>query len=416
MKKLLILLCALLICQPVFGSVMIAEVLYDPINTENGGEAVLLYNDNVEPVDVSNWILATKASSADVVLPPDTSILAGGYLLIADSGFSLDKDDSSWPDPDYEEAMTLANTDAGVALMFENITIDAVGWGNTNEFYEGNPHPGVIEGESLRRISDTGDNSIDFVAGTPVFYDSGPDPLEIIIDVEINITNNNPEILRIEILDDDNTSADGIQIKPLADEVKTFEVMIEAFDADNSSEVETATLILDGIEFEMIKGENNDTNVFFLGNVSMNYFDEAQEYNLTAIITSGNQEFSNITSFEYTSLAALSTNTWLGSTFPPGNSSMETITIRNIGNQALLVSVKGSNLLNGNNQISLENIQVSVNNFENSFTLSENYQEVAEYLAIGENSELEITFNISTDEGLSSGSYHGQFRVKGEII
>lgn len=412
MKKMMFLIITLLIMQPAFADVLIAEVLYNPINTENGGEAVVLYNDGNSAVDISKWILATKTSMTDITLPPYTSILPGGFLLIADNGFSLNKDDSSWPDPYHEETITMSNTDSGVALMNGEIVIDAVGWGNPNLFdetlYEGTPHQGVVEGESLRRINfqDTNDNSVDFIAGTPVFFKEFK-PLEIIIDVNVNITNSDSEIKRVEILADDNLTQSGVQIKPLPGKARVFEVEVEVFDLDGVEDIETVKVIVDNNEFTMKKTSNNITNAVFKGNVTMQYFQEAKTYDLVAVV---NNEISKSTSFDYESLAYIKSETTLGFQMVSGDSSTKTVTVKNLGNEDVFLKVKGTDIVNGVGSISLDNIEYSSNNFVNTKILTSSYQDLT---ILEKGTELEVAFKITAEEGLKSGIYNGEIMIKG---
>ncbi|MBU1975982.1 MAG: lamin tail domain-containing protein, partial [Nanoarchaeota archaeon] len=430
-KRLFILVAiAILLVQQISGAILIKEVLYDPLNTENGGEAVLLYNDGDTNIEVSGWKIATKASQNDATLPPNTHLSAGGYLLIADSGFSLNKDNSSWPNPDYEEPMTIANSNAGVSLMNGSMAVDTVGWGDPlligEDFYEGTPHDGVFEGQSLRRSSnlDTDNNSFDFYATTPVFYNSlngsvnsSDDPLEIIIDVFVNITNNDPVIRSIEILADDNITKEGVQIDPVTGSTRYFEVSLEAYDLDNSSEIESATITVDEKEFSMAVFSSNETHVLFKTNVSMGYYEEAKWYNLTATITSiYGQDFADSTEFEYTGLAAISATTSLGFEIAPGNVSTKTVTVSNLGNQYVQLKVKGTDLSSGNNVIPLDDIEYSLDGFATSNTLTGSYTTVEPVLNPGNGSVQDIDFRISATENQIPGSYSGQFFIAGDII
>jgi len=414
-KKISFVLAMILMIQPVLGSVLIQEVLYNPVGTENGGEAVLLYNPSTNEVDISGWTLTTETSLTDVTIPPTSLVMPGGYFLIADNGFSLEKDESSWPDPDYEEAITMSNSDAGVALMNGSEIVDAVGWGNSS-IYEGNPTNGVSEGQSLLRTQDTNNNFADFIASTPVFY-STEEPtneteasLEIVIDIEVNITNNNPEILSVEILLDENSSKEGVQIKPIAGNVKEFEVLIEAYDADNSSEIESAKVLLNENEFVLTRTESNSTNVFFRGNVSMQYYDEAMNYTMQAVIASDGQDFSGGVEFEYTELAVMTSETRLGFELAAGNYSVKTITVRNLGNTDIQLKVKGTDIVNGVGSMGVDSIEYSVNNFTNSNTLTTSYVETTT-LTRGNN--LNIDFKVTANEDLKSGRYNGQIRISG---
>jgi len=127
---------------------MISQVLYDPINSETYGEAVELYNSAANQIDISNCNLKNRFISKDVTIPANTFMQPYSYFLITDTNFNQYKDNQSWPSPDYQEAMTLTNSNSGVALICNNKTIDAVGWGNiTNQdLFEGIPAIEVPEG------------------------------------------------------------------------------------------------------------------------------------------------------------------------------------------------------------------------------------------------------------------------------
>ncbi|MFH1589133.1 MAG: lamin tail domain-containing protein [archaeon] len=416
MEKKVILLMFLLIIQPAFGQVIISEVLYNPLNTENGGEAILLYNQGMESVDISGWILATKTSSVDATLPPNTTILPGRNLLIADSSFSLNKDQSSWPDAYYEEAMTLGNVDAGVALKNKDIIMDAIGWGDSNDMepylYEGTPHSGVIEGQSLRRIDnqDTDDNSADFVAGTPVFgiFQSGP--LDIVIDVQANVQNNNLEILSFEILYDDNASKEGVQIKPVAGSNKEFEVSVQVSDKENS--LENVKVIFENNEFELTQTNKVDSMVSFKGMVSVPYHYTSGIYELEVMATSNTDSVSKTTYFEYLNLAAITAETSLSFELQGGDSATEVVVVKNIGNQDIDLKIKGTSLANKDGIISLQDIEYSTNNFATSKTLSGDFQAINEKLLAG--SELEMAFKINANEILTTGNYEGNIIIRGQ--
>ncbi len=171
----------------VSAQVIIQEVLYDPVS-ESGGEAVMLFNPSNDTIDISSWTLQSEAAVIDAKIPVNTSLGPQESYIIADIGWEATKD-PSLPSADHEEAITLYNTDAGIALKNANGTIIyAVGWGSSSGIgsglFEGTPHGGVSENQSLRRKYDTDDNSLDFVASEPSFVVAiGPEvPIEL--DVE----------------------------------------------------------------------------------------------------------------------------------------------------------------------------------------------------------------------------------------
>jgi hypothetical protein len=196
----------LLICvQMASASIVINQVLYDPINTESGGEAVELLNNGASAVDISGWVLKTGSSGSDATIPAAVVLQPGQAFLIADEGWNENKDDSSWKTADHEEKMTLANSDSGIALISNNTVIDAVGWGDEESIdaglFEGSPAVMVGVGKALLRTKDTGDNSKDFIETIPDFQEGIPVP------VTANVTISAPVI---EISKSLNLAPEGV--------------------------------------------------------------------------------------------------------------------------------------------------------------------------------------------------------------
>lgn len=171
-----IVLIMLLVIPFAHASVVISQVLYDPIGTESGGEAIELRNDGNEPANIGGWVIRTESSDSDATIPLNTVLQPSATFLIADEGWNSSRDNSSWKAADYEEKITLGNTDSGVALLTANgSVVDAVGWGAPanidSGLYEGDPAQQVSAGMALARIQDTDDNSADFQPAKPSFLD-----------------------------------------------------------------------------------------------------------------------------------------------------------------------------------------------------------------------------------------------------
>ncbi len=200
---------AILLLLPLLAAVQIHTVYYDPIDHQRGGEFILLENTADHPISVEEWRVATTVSEQDLTLTG--SIGARSYYLAADEGWDELKDDASWPDPDHEQRMTLANNDGFVQLINqEDEVLSTVGWGDP-ERSEETPHPGAPKGEALTRINQTGDNQHDFLATTPVFpQQSKPTNTTI----SVNVTNEQPRIRSYE-LPDDNPATNQAQLNPL---------------------------------------------------------------------------------------------------------------------------------------------------------------------------------------------------------
>jgi len=183
------LLLMLLLVPSAVASVVINQVLYDPIGTESGGEAVELLNNGASAVDISGWVLKTESSDSDATIPAATVLQPGQTFLIADAGWNANKDDSSWKSADYEEKITLGNSDSGIALLSNATIIDAVGWGDEEGIevglFKGSPAAMVPAGKALLRTSDTSDNSKDFIEAVPDFQDGIPVPITANVTISI---------------------------------------------------------------------------------------------------------------------------------------------------------------------------------------------------------------------------------------
>lgn len=157
---------ALLAVAGVSADVVISQVLYDPVGTESGGEALELKNAGGSPVDVSGWVIASQSSQKDAVLPKGAIIEPGASYLIADSGWSEKKDNAEWRAADHEETLTLGNSDSFVALMNVETVVDRVIWGAPDEVMDGVEGSNVKPGMALLRVgNEVFESSPDFREG-----------------------------------------------------------------------------------------------------------------------------------------------------------------------------------------------------------------------------------------------------------
>ena len=154
------------------GHVVISEIYVNAID-EYDSEWVELYNPTGVSVDISGWTInsSSTATYANATIPSGKSIKAHGFYLIADGGFSTGKDNPSWPDADYEETITLTNTNGWIRLIDSSGNIvDLIGWGSApvNETLSFQKNP--AERKSIERKSlydgyapcqDTNNNSED---------------------------------------------------------------------------------------------------------------------------------------------------------------------------------------------------------------------------------------------------------------
>lgn len=211
----------LLLLPSAYADIVISQVLYDPIGTESGGEAVELRNTGNVPVDVSGWVLATESSIADAKLPPGTIVGPGQTFLIADEGWDANKDNPEWKSADYEEKITLGNKDSGVAIVHNGTVIDAVGWGNAegidDGLFEGTPAVPVATGKALLRMSDSDDNAEDFVEAVADFQEGIPVPVtaNVVVSVPMIEISKSLDLKPEGILSIKNNGASPVAIKLL---------------------------------------------------------------------------------------------------------------------------------------------------------------------------------------------------------
>ena len=426
--------------------VVISEVIYDPIATETGGEAVEIYNPTNSPIDIGGYTVKTESTATDATIPAGTIIPAKTFYLIADAGWSTLKDNASWANADYEEAITLANADAGAAIVAANGTvIDAVGWGNASGIgaglYESTPAAHITAGKSLRRTdlsSETDDNSADFAESVPDFQNSsttngggntteGSESLQI----SIEVTNNAPTVESAEIITDDDTITPGSQIIPAPEDVKNVIITAELTDPDGISDIQTVTATITGpggskeIEMELAETLSN-TSAAFNATVPMQFYDTAGMYTATITASDASSNSTGSAEFDYLSMTAISidSSALLFSGARPGGSAelrgdyalstTDSPTIRNTGNTAIDVGLYGTDLSDGAKNIAVENLKYS---FDNDFgsalagTLGKTLQTKTLGLENDEDSIISLGFQLSVPTTTQNGNYTGQVTV-----
>ncbi|MBD3350429.1 MAG: hypothetical protein GF364_02980, partial [Candidatus Lokiarchaeota archaeon] len=104
------------------NDILISEV---GIHMDTGYDFVEIYNNKTWPVLARNFIVGTDMSDADLTINADLLIPARGVIVVGD-------DDSTNADYDYEEEMSLYNTDGYVRIYsgITNIEYDAICYGD----------------------------------------------------------------------------------------------------------------------------------------------------------------------------------------------------------------------------------------------------------------------------------------------
>jgi hypothetical protein len=158
-------------CDAASAPVRINEVMVDPDGADTGYEWVELVNTGAAEVDVSGWAIewykSDMGSPGSVVLPSDTTIAAGGFLLVGDAMV---------PDTDVSVELDMGQGTHGDALWLVDCGGDfadgmAYGDDNADEVEDEPGHVAITiaakpgSGRTLARFpdgDDTDDSAADF--------------------------------------------------------------------------------------------------------------------------------------------------------------------------------------------------------------------------------------------------------------
>ncbi len=182
------------------NALVISEVLYNPLGSEDDLEFVELYNNENHTINLTGAIVSTASYKRDAVLP-EAFILPHHYYLIADKGYNEAKNDS-WAKADYEEDITLTNSEGFVEIIKGNKTLSRVSWNATKEGYSLN-------------------NGRFFSKPTPRNSESYSDYITLSVNVS------RPEVKIDSVVMPDESPEKGIQIYPFPGETRRIPLYVK---------------------------------------------------------------------------------------------------------------------------------------------------------------------------------------------
>ena len=401
-------------------AVVIHQVLYDPLGTETGGEAVELYNDQSTAVDISGWIIKSEGSARDATIPGNTMLFPGDYYLIVDANWTTQRDNPSWRNADHEEAISLYNTDSGVALKNGSIVIDAVSWGVVTdpELVEGTSANHTQPGNVLLRTRDTNNNAEDFIEAAADFNER-PQNGRVEFEIPVGGVANGSITIHSVILTDD-LSDPGFQIIPNPGRNKTVQIIVNATGNGSltlSGEIEK--------QEELVEISFTQNGTLYSGSFDIEYSDDPGLYTLVLNAQDASQTIRLNTTFEYLSLIALSIDA-SRLTFPAANpgslvtllgdndeQTLNAATIRNIGNLPIHIGLSAAAVSN-NAQFPVSQISCSLDNDFNSplsITLGNTIQVIDRDLQPSQTTPL--GFRVSIPQSQQSGLISGIAMITG---
>ncbi|HLD10997.1 MAG TPA: lamin tail domain-containing protein [Candidatus Nanoarchaeia archaeon] len=414
MKKYILLI---LLIPTVLADIEITEVLYDPINTETGGEAILLHNPTTQPINISNYIIKTETSTTDATLPSKI-LLPGKFFLLTDLNWSNLKDNSTFQDADYEEAITLTNTNAGIALLnANNEIIDAIGWGDPTQItiglFQGTPAIQVKEGNSLKRISSTNNNFNDFTESYPFqSTESKQEQNQLQLNAHVSSSTQINSLL----IQDEDLMTPEIQIFPEPKQQKIIQVSTNI----TGNPINTmAFLIKDQQILATINLTKN--NEIYEGYLPINFYDAPGNYTIKI------QADTKIREEQFTYLPLIAIELDINNlnfevikgktTRLDGDQDTTTnkTTIKNIGNTNINLGLSATNFISSTSEIAINNLNYSLDSFIIEKPLSTQLEFTTLTFKAGENSLLPLSFKMYTPETTLEGDYTSTISVTGVV-
>lgn len=338
-----------ILAMPQIFAVEIHQILYDPATTETGGEAIELYNPADYDISLDGWTIGTSVSDQDVTFPKNATISAKSYFLVADVGWKTAKDNAEWRDADYEETMTLPNSDSGIVLKNKNGTIiDSVGWGDAakikNGLYAGSPAKQTKEGYALVRVSNTGNNLEDFREQSPVFNDGQS------IVVSVDVSSSVQKINNVHILEDDINDS-GIQIKPIAGRTRNITLSV-------SVEGSNPYVDFEGKIIALVR-TNSSVLQLYSAAIPLDYYLPAGNHTIKVFAGAASAE----STFEYLQLKKFEVTPSIvrfQTTQGERANAVDPIMLKNLGNTPVSISFTFADLKNQNNTLSAQNLLASI--------------------------------------------------------
>ena len=391
------------------ASVVITQVLYDPLSTESGGEAIEITNTGNTTVDISGWTIRTETSAIDAVIDDNTLLFGSQKYLIADTGWSEKRDDAAWRDADTEQSITLKNADSGVALFNSSTIVDAVGWGDPSDslLFEGTAAPQTEPGQALIRKQDTDDNKEDFISGQPSFAKIISTEMEKQLQIQFTVISSKIEVLSTEI-GDDQPEEQGIQVFPIPGTTRPIPIQVTVNSTQN------LTVFGRFMEHQVTFAQTGDHEYSTIIPLSATISPGTYPIILTAtsdldtVVWTEEIEILGVVAF------SLSDPVLDFGNITDIHSSRKEISITNLGNVALDLGVDGTEFVSSDNSLEAQQLMVHYHGLdspEQSVAVTSLPQVLDTDLLPNSTTTLGLSLNIPS--GTTSGQYKGVLSILG---
>lgn len=410
-----VVLCVLLASMNASAEVLVSQVYPNPVGTESGGEALEIWNAGSLPVNLSGWTVRSEASAADATLPA-ILLAPNARVLIADAGWNASKDNASWPAAAHEEALTLSNTDGGLALVDAGGRIaDAVGWGDASGIadglLEGTPAPNPQEGQALVRSADTDNNAADFLLGPFAPAGARPDQALATREIAIHLTVEGglPAIVDVSVADDDPLRP-GIQVVPVPGDVAAVVVFAVIEDPNGVADVADVRFTLNGQETSLALAEAlGPTRARFEGAAALRFYDPPGNYSgLVSVMDAGGQQAFASVDLEYLSALALGVADALVFAAAPGETQVVQAALQNLGNVPFSLDAAATPL-SGTANIDPSALSIGLN--ATALVPLTSRQQILAYMPVGAAVFEDLLVGVTVPLGTPLGDYAGALQL-----
>ncbi|HIH15731.1 MAG TPA: lamin tail domain-containing protein [Nanoarchaeota archaeon] len=404
MKRIFVVTMLLLVFFPlVTANLYLTEIMYAPTQvSDSEGEWIEMYNDGENTVDLNTWMIDGKAIG-------NRSIATKEYLVIARELLdSTDNDTESfesywgnnngiWDENFSAIELILSLKEEDTIVLTNNLNEDKVSY---NKSLGANKN-----GKTLERVSLT-EWQEGFLDGTPGFgnFSTSKNNGDS-ISVFVEILNNIPEILAINLTDD--ADQEGIQIYPLLNGEKIVFVEVLINESDGFQNLEQVSFsVLNQTKNLSFKENSTTTLARFQGNFTLTNTIQAGNYLLeVSAKDTENQTTKNI-SFSYEGIISTELNL---STFEmslhSGDAALRSVQVLNKGNIAIDTEVSMQELTSEQGEIFNNKIEV----FQDVWLPLAN--PVFLDLNVAPQNAGEIQFRIQAPQQAKSGRYKGKITI-----
>ena len=404
MKFLQILFAFFVMLTTANANIVISEIMYDPSQgSDTDLEWVEIYNDGPAAVDLKDWKLDGSNFDDIAINPKEYVVIARELVDGSDDDLEsfeayYGNNDGIWDEKDgnykaVDGSMSLVDED--YILLSSDTYADSINYSSS--------WGGKGNGKTIYKINLGGSNTKEnwaestFDGGTP-----GKNKNNNGLLVKLEVISSNTEISFVTLPDDSSDA--GYQILPIANENRLIQVNVEVNTQSNIA----VYAELNSNKIQLNQAGSNGTTKIFDGSLQMPFYSNAGNQTINVSVTDQNKKTTyKMVDFEYLPLIAstFDIDEINFGTLQSGNSAEKSVSMKNAGNVLIDASVSGTDLVNGQDMIGVQNMQVKT--ATSYMQLSKTPAIIDLNLGPGINSSKHIYFKVNIPQDVSPNIYSG---------